>query len=69
MVARDERVGADGCGGDDGVGADAAVDSVEVAVCGCEFEPLQPISHAIIKTEEQIVFKSDFIHTTPTHAL
>lgn len=69
MAGRDERVGADGCGGDGGVGTDAAVDSVEGTGRVCEFEPLQPTSHAIIKTDEKIVFKSGFIHTTLTHAL
>jgi hypothetical protein len=32
-------------------------------------DPLQPRSHAIIKTEEKMIFKSGFIDTTFTHAL
>ena len=68
MVGSDESDGADGCCGE-GIGAEASVDSVEVAGLGCEFDPLQPRSHAIIKTEEKIVFKPGFINTTLTHAL
>jgi hypothetical protein len=68
MVGRCESVGGDGCG-DDATGFEAGIDSVEVDRCSCEFEPLQPSSHAIIKTEEKIVFKSGFINTTLTHAL
>jgi hypothetical protein len=68
MVGSCEAEGADGCS-DGATGAAAAVDWVEVAGCGCEFELLQPTSHAIIKTEEKIVFKLDFINTTLTHAL
>ena len=67
-------VGSDGLDGtytccDEEADVEAGVDSVEAAGCGCEFEPLQPRSHAIIKTEEKIVFKSGFINTTLTHAL
>jgi hypothetical protein len=68
MVGSDEPEGADRCCRDE-TGAEACVDSVEAAGRGCEFEPLQPRSHAIIKTEEKIVFKSGFINTTLTHAL
>jgi hypothetical protein len=68
MVGRDKSDGGDGgCGVE--TGADADVDSVEVASCGCELDPLQPRSHAIIKTEEKMIFKSGFIDTTLTHAL
>lgn len=68
MVGSCELDGADGgCG--DVTGVEAVVDSVEAAGLGSEFDPLQPRSHAIIKTEEKIVFKSDFINTTLTHAL
>jgi hypothetical protein len=67
MVGSEESTGAGvGCG--EAAVADG-VDSVEAACCGCEFEPLQPRSHAIIKTEERIAFKSGFIDTTLTHAL
>jgi hypothetical protein len=68
MVGRDEAAGSNGRGVGD-AGTEAGVDSVEMARCGCEFEALQPSSHAIIKTEEKIVFKSGFINTTLTHAL
>jgi hypothetical protein len=68
MVGSDESKGVDGCCGDE-IGAEACVDSVEAAGCGCEFDPLQPRSHAIIKTEETIIFKSGFIDSTLTHAL
>ena len=68
MVGRDESDGAESCGGE-ATDAEADIDSAEVARCGCEFEPLQPTSHAIIKTEEKIVFKSGFIDTTLTHVL
>ena len=67
MVGSDKSGGADGFGGE-GTDAEASVDSVEVAGFGCEFDPLQPRSHAIIKTEEKIVFKPCFINTTLTHA-
>jgi hypothetical protein len=68
MVGSDESGGADGCWGDE-TGSEADVDSVEAAGWGCEFDPLQPRSHAIIKTEEKIIFKSGFINSTLTHAL
>ena len=68
MVGRDESDGGDdGCG--DETGADADGNSVGASGCGCEFELLQPRSHAIIKTEEKMIFNSDFIDTTLTHAL
>lgn len=67
MVGR-ESGGEEGCGAGTTV-AVAGVDSVELAGCGREFEPLQPRSHAIIKTEEKIVFKSGFINTILAHAL
>jgi hypothetical protein len=65
MVGRGEP---DGCGGEE-TGAEAGIDPVEAAGRGCEFEPLHPSSHAIIKTEEKIAFKSGFINTTLTHVL
>ena len=68
MVGSCESDGAGGCWADE-TGAKDGVDSTEVARCGCEFELLQPRRHAIIKTEEKIVFKSGFINTTLTHAL
>jgi hypothetical protein len=40
-----------------------------MAGCGCEFEALQPSSHAIIKTDEKIYFKSGFTNNTLTHVL
>ncbi len=68
MVGSDESIGAGGCCGK-ATDAEAELDSVEVAGFDREFDPLQPRSHAMIKTEEKIVFKSGFIHTTFTHAL
>jgi hypothetical protein len=68
MVGRDEAVGSNGGDGEE-TGAEAGVDSVEMTRCGCEFEALQPSSHAIIKTEEKIYFKSGFTNTTLTHVL
>jgi hypothetical protein len=68
MEGRDDAAGSNGCGGEE-TGTDAGVDSVEMARCGCEFEALQPSSHAIIKTEEKIYFKSGFTNTTLTHVL
>jgi hypothetical protein len=64
MAGRGGPAGSDGCGGEE-----AEVDAAGVAGCGCEAGPLHPRSHAIIKTDEKIVFKSGFIHTTLTHAL
>jgi hypothetical protein len=68
MAGSDELDGDDACCGEE-TDPEADVDSVEATGWGFEIDPLQPRSHAIIKTEEKIIFKSGFIDTTLTDAL